>query len=278
MTERHCGTCRFFAPAPLAGTGQCRCPSFAPPPDQDLVAAHDLACRRLGGDSWHPREEMAAASPGETASAADAPTADLPIVPPRAGRGRVRSRWRDRVRPTWPGRLLVAGLALLLVVTLVPTLGNALGAHGDDAAPVVPTVVSSPTVAALTPTTTTAAQPSPTLPIIAEPSVTEPSAGVAPPTPAPTPASERDSEAAGRPAVAGLRIGGRAMVATGDATVPLRLRRTPDVAAPIVGRIPDGQALTLLDGPRAGGGQTWWRVRHAGVTGWVAGAFLRPAP
>src|SRR3712207_4276260 len=90
MTERHCGTCRFFAPAPLAGMGQCRCPSFAPPTDQHLVAAHDLACRRPGGDSWQPREEMAAASPVGTVSAADAPTVELPIVPTRAGRVRVR--------------------------------------------------------------------------------------------------------------------------------------------------------------------------------------------
>lgn len=100
-------------------------------------------------------------------------------------------------------------------------------------------------------------QPPPTLPPVSSaPVATKPPAG---PGPAPI-----------------LRPGGAAVVDTGAGNERLRLRREPGRAGVELRMIPNGQRLTIQDGPREMDGFNWWKVEYAGEVGWVAGSFIRP--
>jgi hypothetical protein len=74
-----------------------------------------------------------------------------------------------------------------------------------------------------------------------------------------------------------LKVGGQAVVATGANDQRLRLRTAPDLQSEIVGRLGNGARVQVIDGPRQADGETWWRIRHAGGTGWAAGTFMQPA-
>jgi uncharacterized protein YraI len=55
------------------------------------------------------------------------------------------------------------------------------------------------------------------------------------------------------------------------AEVPaLNLRAEADIAAAVVGRIPGGSVVTVLDGPVCGPDIAWWQVDFAGTVGWAA--------
>lgn len=73
----------------------------------------------------------------------------------------------------------------------------------------------------------------------------------------------------GAPALAALTPGGLATVNTteGDA---LNVRLGPGLGFPVVARLRDGERVTLIEGPRAAEGFTWWKIRTAaGVEGWA---------
>jgi hypothetical protein len=66
-----------------------------------------------------------------------------------------------------------------------------------------------------------------------------------------------------------LAIGGQATINTTEGDT-LNVRGGPGTSFQIVARLPDGTRVTLLEGPRAGDGYTWWRIRGPnGVEGWV---------
>lgn len=96
-----------------------------------------------------------------------------------------------------------------------------------------------------------------------------------------TPAPTRAPTAAPTAAPA-LAIGARARIVNLSGS-PLRARETPGLSA-VVGRIPEGNEVTLRDGPVEAEGYRWWRVEAEGVTGWVAEGspegvtFLEPVP
>jgi hypothetical protein len=60
----------------------------------------------------------------------------------------------------------------------------------------------------------------------------------------------------------------------------LNIRSSPSTAAQILATVPQGTALTVLGGPQAANGFTWWNVQTpGGVAGWAAGQFLaKPSP
>jgi uncharacterized protein YraI len=50
----------------------------------------------------------------------------------------------------------------------------------------------------------------------------------------------------------------------------LNLRADADIAAEVVGRIPGGTVVTVLDGPVCGPDIAWWQVDFDGAVGWAA--------
>jgi hypothetical protein len=70
-------------------------------------------------------------------------------------------------------------------------------------------------------------------------------------------------------APAGLAVGADAFINTTDGD-SLRLRSGAGRSFTIIAELTDGTRVTLLEGPRAADGLTWWRVRLAdGTSGWV---------
>jgi hypothetical protein len=118
------------------------------------------------------------------------------------------------------------------------------------------------------PPTSTPAPPSPT---------GAPTATPVPPSPTPQPEPEPTEEPVAAQAPAALQVGTSGIVTTGDPKLRLRIRRSPDLNSTIIGRIPDGRTLTVIDGPRQADGQTWWKIQYNDIVGWVAGAFVQPA-
>jgi hypothetical protein len=251
-----------------------------------LVDERDLDCARPFGDYWEPLEDADEAAPaGAPAPAAAAPEAEprddaataAPVEPsltssrsgaPSPGTVPRPSASRRPAAPVAPPRaqsdylrlaVPVAVILLLLLGYLVWT-GLLFRSAADDATPTatVPATANPTTAPTVAPTVapTTAPTPRPTA---------APTATVAPsvaPTAAPTPG--------------GLRVGGAAVVDTGSGE-GLRLRRDPGQAGVVLRSIPNGQRLTILEGPRDADGMPWWKVQYSGEQGWVAGAFIKPA-
>ncbi|WP_129629913.1 SH3 domain-containing protein [Candidatus Oscillochloris fontis] len=67
-----------------------------------------------------------------------------------------------------------------------------------------------------------------------------------------------------------LRVGGRAEVINLNGST-LRVRDKPSLATDtqIVGRIPQGSQIQILEGPRQVDGLVWWRISDQAVEGWV---------
>lgn len=61
----------------------------------------------------------------------------------------------------------------------------------------------------------------------------------------------------------------QALVALRDAA-RLNMRAEPDIAGRVVGIVPDGGVVTVLEGPACGAANIWWRVAFHELTGWVA--------
>jgi hypothetical protein len=56
------------------------------------------------------------------------------------------------------------------------------------------------------------------------------------------------------------------------------IRQTPAASGALVTALNDGTALTITGASRDADGYTWWPVTGGGVTGWVAGSLIAPAP
>ena len=70
--------------------------------------------------------------------------------------------------------------------------------------------------------------------------------------------------------------GARVVVSTaGDGA---NIRQGPSFTAPTVTAVANGTVLTVTGEQQEADGYTWWPVRGDGVTGWVAGALIEPAP
>lgn len=67
----------------------------------------------------------------------------------------------------------------------------------------------------------------------------------------------------------------RAVVTGTDAC--LNVRAAPKTGASLLGCLPEGTAVTIVDGPSAGEGHSWYRIERAGALekgGWVVGRYL----
>ena len=88
---------------------------------------------------------------------------------------------------------------------------------------------------------------------------------------------EKASSAPATP-TGGLAAGGQAWV-TREGGMALRLRSGAGLQHGVIGSLPPGSQMTLLDGPRQEDNYNWWHVRTSnGEEGWVAGQDLRSQP
>lgn len=59
----------------------------------------------------------------------------------------------------------------------------------------------------------------------------------------------------------------------------LNIRATPGLSGAKLATVPDGTQLTVVGGPQAADGLTWWQVQGSAGTGWAAEQFLtKPVP
>jgi hypothetical protein len=66
-----------------------------------------------------------------------------------------------------------------------------------------------------------------------------------------------------------LSVGGLAVINTTEGDT-LNVRLAPTTESDIMTRLADGTRVTVMDGPRAAEGFTWWKIRTgAGIEGWV---------
>ena len=80
------------------------------------------------------------------------------------------------------------------------------------------------------------------------------------------------AEAASTPTVAGIQVGGQAMVSLEVNRANLR-RSAGYLDKPgndVLGTVPSGAILDVLAGPQAADGLQWWQVRYRGQVGWMA--------
>lgn len=91
------------------------------------------------------------------------------------------------------------------------------------------------------------------------------------PTLVPTAIQLSPGQLAGATPIVGgfLAPGGLALVNTTEGD-QLNVRQGPGTAYTIVGKLPDGARVSVLDGPRYADGFTWWKIRAAtGLEGWA---------
>jgi hypothetical protein len=62
--------------------------------------------------------------------------------------------------------------------------------------------------------------------------------------------------------------------ATVNAPDGLNIRRDHSSRAAILGALPNGARVTVLDGPVDADGHRWWQIAANGQQGWCAGEFL----
>lgn len=118
----------------------------------------------------------------------------------------------------------------------------------------------------------------PTVIRLTAPATVPPTATVMRPTPTPiptfTPAPTRDLSQPPTEIAVGYYA---AVSGTGDAG--LTVRGEPSTDSVRLLRASEGTLMLILDGPEEGGDFSWWQVRLLdGTEGWVAGAYLEPAP
>jgi WD40 repeat protein len=68
-----------------------------------------------------------------------------------------------------------------------------------------------------------------------------------------------------------LYVGAQAQVTPGQAN---NVRSEPSLDAPLLGTIPPGGILTIVDGPRCSPQYRWWKVDYNGLIGWTVSATI----
>ncbi|MGD9932480.1 MAG: SH3 domain-containing protein [Dehalococcoidia bacterium] len=112
-------------------------------------------------------------------------------------------------------------------------------------------------------------EPAASTTVISQTPLPTPAANAASPTASATGATAAETPAAGGRFQAGQQV---VVAGTGDC---LNVRSDPSTDAPVIDCLPDGTALTILDGPQEAAGRTWWRVNVGAANGWAAEEYLR---
>jgi len=290
MAERKCGNCKYYASAPLFRKGWCRNPRLFSAGQDHLIGADDLDCDRGIGSYWEPPEDEAADADPLARFTKPAGRIIAP-APPEAGRTPRRTPTpppivvrrgdeepterpvtrRAATNPTKPAPVTIPegyeaahepyswgtylrcsypAIGVILLLGAVWIWSARLLSGGPSVTPTVPLV--APTVVAT---------------VIAVPVITPTAPGAAAPG------------ASALPVAAPGTIGpGANIIIQTPGGAGANIRQTPAAGGTLVTALDDGTALTITGASRDADGYTWWPVTGAGVTGWVAGSLIAPAP
>lgn len=290
MAERKCGNCKHYEPAPLFRKGWCRNPRLFSVGQNHLIGAEDLDCDRGIGSYWEaPEGEAADADPlarftkpaGRTIAPAPPELGRTPrrtpppppIVVRREGQDVIERPTARRTTPkatkpaptaipegyetahepySW-GTYLRRSYPAIGVILLLGAVWIWSARLLSGGPPVTPTV---PLIAPETPAT-----------VVAVPVITPTAPGAAAPV------------ASTLPVAAPGTIGpGANIVIQTPGGAGANIRQTPSAGGALVTALNDGTALTITGASQDADGYTWWPVTGAGVTGWVAGSLIAPAP
>ena len=168
-----------------------------------------------------------------------------------------------------PGARSLAVLAVAVIIAAGAVAGR--DALGGSASPTNRTR-EAPVVQA----TPLAATPEAERPVSATPGVAAPEgAGAVGGSPAPAPDAARVAQATVSTAQEGPGFArGDTVVVDADG---LNLRRAPGLAGDIAAILRPGVPATVVAGPTAADGFTWYRLDVNGISGWAAGEFLAAA-
>lgn len=288
MAERKCGNCKYYEAAPLWKKGWCRNPRLFSAGQNHLIGADDLDCDRGIGSYWEAPDDLADADPlarftrpGRTIAPAapqgQHPARRTPTPPPIVVRRddeepteRPTTR-RTAATPQKPAPVTIPegyetahepyswgtylrrsypAIGVILLLGAVWIWSARLLSGGPQVAPTAPLV--APTVVATA---------------IAVPVITPTAPGMAAPG------------ASALPVAAPGTIGpGASIIIQTPGGAGANIRQTPSASGTLVTALDDGTALTITGASREADGYTWWPVTGAGVTGWVAGSLIAPAP
>lgn len=289
MAERKCGNCKYYEPAPLFRKGWCRNPRLFSAGQNHLIGAEDLDCDRGIGSYWEaPDDEGADADPLARFTKPAGRT--IAPAPPQAGRTPRRTpppppiivRRGDDEEPTerpttrrtaapkpapvaipegyeaahepysWGTylRRSYPAIGVILLLGAVWIWSARLLSGGPPVTPTVPLV--APAVAAT---------------VIAVPVITPTAAGAVAPAASTLPA-----------AVPGTIGPGASIIIQTPGGTGANIRQTPAAGGTLVTALNDGTTLTITGASQDADGYTWWPVTGDGVSGWVAGTLIAPAP
>ena len=287
MAERKCGNCKYYEPAPLFRKGWCRNPRLFSAGQNHLIGADDLDCDRGIGSYWEaPESEAAEGDPlarftrpaGRTIAPAPSESGRTPrrtpAPPPivvRRGDEQPTERPAGRRPATKPApaalpegyetahepyswgtylRRSYPAIGVILLLGAVWIWSARLLSGGPSVTPTIP--LAAPSVVAT---------------VGAVPVITPTAVGVAVPG------------ASALPVAAPGTIGpGASVIIQTPGGAGANIRQTPAAGGTLVTALDDGTALTITGASQDADGYTWWPVTGAGVTGWVAGSLITPAP
>jgi hypothetical protein len=168
-----------------------------------------------------------------------------------------QARRRRVALPPWALLVIFVAIIILLCVSLVLIVRAIRGRDDEGTATPVPTL----TVAA------TAVQ-TPGVP--ATPAPLTPTAVVSPTSTAALPIE--GPEASPTPSAIGP---GTIVLVEGTSGAGLNLREQPSTYSAVMGNVPDGTELTVLEGPQDADGYVWWNLQAPdGTEGWGAANWL----
>lgn len=289
MPDHKCGNCKHFQAAPLWKKGWCRNPRLYSIGQNHLIGEDDLDCDRGMGSYWEaldseadahdpiarfarpagrtiapagsqgpggPRRVVVPSPPLVVQRSDDTSTERLrrsPAAPTRPAPTAIPEGYEAPQEPySWGAYLRrsypVIGIILLLGAFWVWSARQLSGG---------PTV--TPTIALAVPAVVATVG---AVPVIT-PTVAGAGAPAASALPAPAP---------------GTIAPGASVIIQTPGGAGANIRQTPATSGTLVTALDDGTALTITGASQDADGYTWWPVSGTGVTGWIAGSLIVPAP
>lgn len=290
MTERKCGNCKYYESAPLFRKGWCRNPRLFSTGQNHLIGADDLDCDRGIGSYWEaPEGEGADADPLARFTKPAGRT--IAPAPPEAGRTPRRTpppppivvRRGDEEpieRPTM--RRAAANPAKAAPVAIAEGYEAAhepysWGTYLRRSYPAIGVILLLGAVWIWSARLLSGGPPvTPTVPLVAPVVV---ATVVSVPVITPTAAGAVAPGASTLPVAAPGTIGpGASVIIQTPGGAGANIRQTPSASGALVTALNDGTALTITGASKDADGYTWWPITSTGVTGWVAGSLIAPAP
>ncbi len=291
MAERKCGNCKYYEPAPLFRKGWCRNPRLFSIGQNHLIGADDLDCDRGIGSYWESPDD-ASADTDPLARFTKPAGRTIAPAPPEAGRTPRRTpppppivvrRGDDELIERSTVRHPTATKAMKSAPVTIPEGYEAAhepyswGTYLRRSYPAIGVILLLGAVWIWSARLLSGGPPvTPTVPLAAPVVV---ATVVAVPVITPTAAGAAGPGTATLPVAAPGTIGpGASVIVQTPGGAGANIRQTPAAGGALVTALNDGTALTITGASQDADGYTWWPITGGGVTGWVAGTLIAPAP